>query len=166
MDRPSDGVHVVDDGLAGRQDRCASGETECGRREFAVVKAPRISEARRPRFVQAGRQNQKTSGREAFERVRPELEAIAHEFRGSRSDMADQRLREAERRAQGAGCVRCEAAHLQARVRAGRLDRTWLRLAARLGHPAARLLVDDLTLGEFVCGSQLSAHTARRGRAI
>lgn len=74
--------------------------------------------------------------------------------------MADQALRRVERSFHGTGSTEDEAAHLQARLRAGDLDRTRLRLAARLGHPAARLLVDDLSIGELISDSHLSAYTA------
>ncbi len=76
--------------------------------------------------------------------------------------MTDQVLREAQRRARETGSVEDEAAYLRARVRAGDLDRTRLRLAARLGHSAARLLADDLAVSELIVRSQLSAHTPSR----
>ena len=76
--------------------------------------------------------------------------------------MSDQLLRDAQRRARVSGSVEDEAAYLRARLRAGDLDRIRLRFAARLGHPAARLLVDDLTVGEIIHRAQLSAHRASR----
>jgi len=74
--------------------------------------------------------------------------------------MADQLLRDTQRRAQETGSVDDEAIYLRARLRAGDLDRARLRLAARLDHPAARLLVDDLTVGELIHDGHLSAHRA------
>lgn len=74
--------------------------------------------------------------------------------------MADQVLRQIERRFRETGSSDDEAAYLQSRVRAGDLDPTRLRLAARLGHPAAQRLVDDLVVGELIGRSSLSAHTA------
>ena len=40
------------------------------------------------------------------------------------------------------------------------LDQTRLRFAARLGHPAAQQLCDDLVIGELIGRDSLSAHTA------
>lgn len=53
--------------------------------------------------------------------------------------MSDQRLRTLERRWKKTGAVQDEAAWLRARVQAGELEQTRLKLAARLGHTAARL---------------------------
>lgn len=55
--------------------------------------------------------------------------------------MSDERLREAERRWLETGAVADEAGLLVERVRAGALDEQRLRLAAWLGHDAARLAV-------------------------
>lgn len=74
--------------------------------------------------------------------------------------MADSLLRESQRSAQETGSIHDLAAHLQARLRAGDLDRTRLQFAARLGHPAAKLLVDDLAVAEIITDSQLSPYTA------
>jgi hypothetical protein len=53
---------------------------------------------------------------------------------------SDVRLRELERRFQRTGDVEDEAAWLQARVRAGDLDRVAVERAASLGYPAAMLI--------------------------
>ena len=74
--------------------------------------------------------------------------------------MPDQVLRHIERRARETGSIDDEAAYLKGRVRAGDLDPCRLRLAARLGHPAAQQLVNDLVIGELIARSSLLAHTA------
>jgi hypothetical protein len=56
--------------------------------------------------------------------------------------VADERVRELERRFRQSGAIEDEVAWLEARVRAGALARRRLELAAYLGHPAARRLVD------------------------
>ncbi len=65
--------------------------------------------------------------------------------------MSDQRLRELERGWRTGGAVEAEAALVRERLRLGLVDEPRLRLAARLGHGASRLvlgLLDDRPPGD------------------
>lgn len=61
-------------------------------------------------------------------------------------------LREVERRFRETGGIEDETAWLRARLRADDLPEARLRFAARLGHPAARQLCDDLVIGGNTLG--------------
>lgn len=56
--------------------------------------------------------------------------------------MSDDRMRDLERRA-NQGDAESQARHLQERIRAGEISEQTARLAAQMGHPAARLLFAD-----------------------
>ena len=58
--------------------------------------------------------------------------------------MSDEHLRDLERRWRTSGDPQAEAAYLLARVRAGRLERSRLEVAAHLGHAAACAALDRL----------------------
>ena len=54
--------------------------------------------------------------------------------------MTDQRLRDAERRHAESGALEDEVALVQERLRAGRVEGSWVELAAELGSPAAQAI--------------------------
>ena len=70
--------------------------------------------------------------------------------------MADSELRELERRWREDGDRDAEAALLRARVRAGTLAAPRLRLAAYLGHEAARLALGDAAPGQGPGGAAVA----------